>query len=148
MNNDRNTPLMPSRILYPMIRVSDLDRSLAFYIDALGMRELRRELFTQGRFTLVFVGYGEESSSTVLELTYNWDENLYEHGSAYGHLALEVADIKGACERLKGMGVSVVREPGPMLFAADETGARETIAFIEDPDGYRIELIEKRQSGT
>jgi lactoylglutathione lyase len=143
MNNDINTSLMPSRILYPMIRVSELDRSLTFYIGALGMRELRRESFTEGRFTLVFIGYGEEVSSTVLELTYNWDVQRYEHGSGYGHLALEVADIKRTCERLAGMGVKIVRDPGPMKFAADESRSREIIAFIEDPDGYRIELIER-----
>jgi lactoylglutathione lyase len=143
MNNDINTSLMPSRILYPMIRVSELDRSLTFYIEALGMRELRRESFTEGRFTLVFIGYGEEVSSTVLELTYNWDVQRYEHGSGYGHLALEVADIKRTCERLAGMGVKIVRDPGPMKFAADESRSREIIAFIEDPDGYRIELIER-----
>ena len=143
MNNDINTSLMPSRILYPMIRVSELDRSLTFYIGALGMRELRRESFTEGRFTLVFIGYGEEVSSTVLELTYNWDEQRYEHGSGYGHLALEVADIDRTCERLAGMGVKIVRDPGPMKFAADESRSQEIIAFIEDPDGYRIELIER-----
>ncbi len=143
MNNHTSAALTPSRILYPMIRVSDLDRSLTFYIDALGMRELRRESFTEGRFTLVFVGYGEEASGTVLELTYNWDENGYEHGNGYGHLALEVADIYAACERLANMGVRIARNPGPMIFAADESDACETIAFIEDPDGYRIELIER-----
>jgi lactoylglutathione lyase len=143
MNNDINTSLMPSRILYPMIRVSELDRSLTFYIGALGMRELRRESFTEGRFTLAFIGYGEEESSTVLELTYNWDEQRYEHGSGYGHLALEVADIDRTCERLAGMGVKIVRDPGPMKFAADGSRSREVIAFIEDPDGYRIELIER-----
>ena len=141
MNNNRATP---SRILYQMIRVSNLDRSLQFYINALGMHELRRESFIVGRFTLLFVGYGKEVNDTVLELTYNWDEQRYEHGSGYGHLALEVADIYAACVRLASMGVKVVREPGPMAFAADESDVRETIAFIEDPDGYRIELIERR----
>lgn len=143
MNKDINTSVMPSRILYPMIRVSELDHSLTFYIEVLGMRELRRETFTEARFTLVFIGYGEEVSSTVLELTYNWDEQRYEHGSGYGHLALEVADINCTCERLAGLGVKILRDPGPMRFAADESAERETIAFIEDPDGYRIELIER-----
>jgi len=142
MNNDIEPTDMPSRILYPMIRVSELDRSLTFYIEALGMRELRRESFTEGRFTLAFVGYGEEVSSTVLELTYNWDQQNYEHGSRYGHLALGVAGIERTCERLQAMGVKIVREPGPMKFAADESTSREIIAFVEDPDGYRIELIE------
>ena len=134
---------LPRRILYTMIRVSDLDRSLDFYIGALGMHELRRESFTEGRFTLVFIGYKAEESSTVLELTYNWGDNTYEHGTGYGHLALAVADITGACKRLAQMGVKVVRPPGPMMFAADESSTRENIAFVEDPDGYRIELIEK-----
>ena len=143
MNNDVDTSLMPSRILYPMIRVSELDRSLTFYIEALGMRELRRESFTNGRFTLAFVGYGDEMSNTVLELTHNWDEQNYQHGSGYGHLALAVVDIDRTCERLAGMGVKIVREPGPMKFTADESTSREIIAFVEDPDGYRIELIER-----
>ena len=141
MNNKINAADMPSRILYPMIRVSDLSRSLKFYIEELGMRELRHETFTEGRFTLVFVGYGDELSETVLELTYNWDEDSYDHGSGYGHLALEVTDIYAACERLASNGVKIARAPGPMTFSADESGKFETIAFIEDPDGYRIELL-------
>ena len=135
--------VIPSRILYSMIRVTDLDRSAAFYRDVLGMRELRRETFSEARFTLVFIGYGEESSNAALELTYNWDTDVYTHGSGYGHLALEVEDIYCACERLINLGVKTTRAPGPMTAAPDETGERETIAFIEDPDGYRIELIEK-----
>jgi lactoylglutathione lyase len=127
-----------------MLRVSNLEGSIAFYRDGLGMRELRRENFTEGRFTLVFIGYGTEADNAVIELTYNWDENEYTHGSGYGHVALEVSDIHAACNRLKDMGVKVVRQPGPMKFAMDETGAREVIAFIEDPDGYRIELIEAK----
>jgi lactoylglutathione lyase len=141
MNSVTTAALAPSRILYPMIRVSDLERSLAFYTEALGMRELRRENFTDGRFTLVFIGYDEEASSTVLELTYNWDARQYEHGTGYGHLALEVADIFGTCARISTLGVKIVRDPGPMMYAADESGEREVIAFIEDPDGFRIELI-------
>lgn len=93
----------------------------------------------------MFIGYGEEASSTVIELTYNWDEDRHEHGTGYGHLALEVADIYGACERLAKMGVRVVRDPGPMMFAVDDSGEREVIAFIEDPDGYRIEPIGKSE---
>jgi lactoylglutathione lyase len=126
-----------------MIRVADLNHSIEFYANALGMRELRRETFTEGRFTLVFIGYGDEASNTVIELTHNWDSNSYQHGTGYGHLALEVDDINEACIRLAKMGVSVVREPGPMMYAVDKTGHREVIAFIEDPDGYKIELIEK-----
>ena len=144
MNNNADPSALPTRILYTMLRVSNLDRSIAFYRDALGMRELRRETFAEGRFTLVFIGYGDEASNAVIELTYNWDTNAYEHGTGYGHVALEVADINAVCKRLAQTGVKVVRDPGPMSFAVDETGEREDIAFIEDPDGYRIELIEHR----
>jgi len=142
MSNENNQSVIPSRILYTMIRVGDLDRSVAFYRDALGMNELRRENFTEGRFTLVFVGYNDEASNAVIELTYNWDENSYEPGTGYGHVALKVSDILAACKRLEGMGVKIVREPGPMTYAVDETGHKEDIAFIEDPDGYKIELIQ------
>lgn len=144
MTTNLKSAAMPSRILYTMFRVSDLDRSIAFYRDALGMRELRRETFTEGRFTLVFIGYGDEASNAVIELTYNWDTDNYEHGTGYGHVALEVQGIYAVSERLEKMGVNVVRAPGPMMVAPDETGEREVIAFIEDPDGYRIELIENR----
>ncbi|WP_419904790.1 lactoylglutathione lyase [Kiloniella sp.] len=139
-----DTPaVVPSRILYTMVRVTNLERSIAFYRDALGMRELRRETFSDARFTLVFIGYGDEASNAVLELTYNWDTDTYEHGNGYGHVALEVEDIYAACTRLEKLGIIVTRAPGPMTAAPDETGERETIAFIEDPDGYRIELIAK-----
>ncbi|MEH6631320.1 MAG: lactoylglutathione lyase [Halopseudomonas aestusnigri] len=138
-----NPLIVPSRILYTMVRVTDLDRSIAFYRDALGMRELRRETFSDARFTLVFIGYGNETSNAVLELTYNWDTDVYRHGTGYGHIALEVENIYAACKRLENLGVKVTRAPGPMMAAPDETGERETIAFIEDPDGYRIELIAK-----
>jgi len=143
---EMNSPLqqsnIPNGILYTMIRVGDLDRSIAFYRDALGMREVRRETFPEGRFTLVFMGYGNDPSMPTVELTWNWDETEYTHGSGYGHIALEVADIAGACERLQAQGVNILRPAGPMKFAPEETGERENIAFIEDPDGYRIELIE------
>lgn len=141
-NNDTHALIIPTRILYTMIRVANLERSLTFYRDVLGMHEMRRETFTEGRFTLVFIGYGDEHANAVIELTYNWDETGYLHGTGYGHIALEVADIHGACERFSRMGAKIVREPGPMTLAVDETGHRETIAFIEDPDGYRIELIQ------
>jgi len=143
MNQTRNS-VLPSRILYSMYRVSDLERSVAFYRDALGMKELRRENFTEGRFTLVFLGYGDEKSNAVIELTYNWDESNYQHGNGYGHIALEVEYIDTACKRFEEMGVKILRQPGPMIFAVDETGHREVIAFIEDPDGYKIELISAR----
>ena len=135
-------PIVPKRILYTMIRVGDLDRSVAFYRDALGMHEVRRETFPEGRFTLVFLGYGDEASTAVIELTYNWDETAYTHGSGFGHIALAVPDIQSTCKRLSEMGVRILRAPGPMSFAPEETGETENIAFIEDPDGYRIELIE------
>jgi len=142
MSNQNNSSAIPSRVLYTMIRVGDLERSLAFYTDALGMRELRREDYPEGRFTLVFVGYGDERSNTVIELTCNWDTANYDHGTGYGHIAIGVSDIYAASERLVSMGVNITRPPGPMTFVADKTGARDVIAFIEDPDGYRIELIE------
>ena len=135
-----HSTILPSRILYTMIRVGDLDRSLRFYRDALGMRELRRETFTDARFTLVFIGYDDGNS--LIELTYNWDDDGYSHGSGYGHIALEVSDIEATVNHLVDLGVNIVRAPGPMKMAPDETGHREIIAFIEDPDGYRIELIE------
>jgi len=141
MNNTPHPALTPTRILHTMVRVSDLERSINFYQDALGMREIRRETYTEGRFTLVFIGYGDEASHAIIELTYNWDESDYELGTGYGHIALEVENIQGACERLAKMGVKIIRNFGPMTYATDETGVRDIIAFIEDPDGYRIELI-------
>lgn len=133
---------VPACILYTMVRVGNLDRSIAFYQDALGMREMRRETFPEGRFTLVFMGYGDSQSTPTVELTWNWDETSYQHGNGYGHIALEVSNIYAACERLTKMGVKVTRPAGPMKFASDETGENELIAFLEDPDGYSIELIE------
>lgn len=142
MSNENKKSAIPFRILYTMIRVADLERSVAFYKTALCMNELRRENFTEGRFTLVFIGYGEEASNAVIELTYNWDEVIYELGTGYGHVALMVSDIYAACKRLEGMGVNIVTEPGPMTYAADKTDHKEEIAFVEDPDGYKIELIQ------
>lgn len=135
-------PNLPTSILYTMVRVGDLDRSIAFYQDALGMREIRRETFPEGRFTLVFMGYGDSPSAPTVELTWNWDETCYQHGTGYGHIALGVTDIYAACERLTEMGVRVTRPAGPMKFAPTETGEKEVIAFLNDPDGYSIELIE------
>lgn len=132
----------PTRILYTMLRVSDLEQSLAFYQNALGLNEIYRETFTEGRFTLVFLGYGDDPQGTMIELTHNWDEGDYTHGTGFGHIALGVSDAAEVCERLAKIGVPIVRPAGPMKFAPDETGQREVIAFIEDPDGYRIELIE------
>ena len=132
---------MPHHFMHTMIRVSDLDRSVSFYRDMLGMRELRREDYPTGKFTLAFLGYGDETTHSVIELTYNYDETADTHGSGFGHIAFAVADIAAACERLASMGVKIVRPPGPMTHTATN-GQRDVIAFIEDPDGYRIELIE------
>ena len=141
MNN--NSPRsFPNKVLYTMIRVADLDRSIAFYRDILGMGELRRETFPDARFTLVFMGYGDEASGAMIELTWNWDEGAYTHGSGFGHIALGVKNIESAIARVRALDGKVVRAPGPMTVAPIETGAREIIAFIQDPDGYRIELIE------
>ena len=134
--------ILPTRILYTMLRVGDLDRSIAFYRDALGMREMRRETFPEGCFTLVFMGYGDSPSAPTVELTWNWDEASYQHGNGYGHIALEVSDIYAACARLTKMGVEVTRPAGPMKLAPTETNEKEVIAFLDDPDGYCIELIE------
>ena len=125
-----------------MFRVSNLETSIQFYRKALGMRELYRENFTEGRFTLVFMGYGDEQTHPAIELTYNWDQDSYQHGTRYGHVALEVVDIYAACKRIAKEGYTVLRDAGPMTFAVDETGHKELIAFVEDPDGYKIELIQ------
>lgn len=140
MNTELKSTNTPHAILYTMIRVLDLDRSLRFYCDALGMQEMRRETFTDAAFTLVFVGY--PNSDALIELTFNWGDKDYSHGTGYGHIALEVQDIHQTCNQLSELGVEIIRAPGPMMMAPDETGERETIAFIEDPDGYRIELIQ------
>ena len=121
-----------------MFRVGDLARSLAFYTEVLGMRELRRQDFPDGRFTLVFVGYGAEQENAVLELTHNWDTPAYEMGNGFGHIALEVDDAYAACEQIKARGGKVVREAGPMKQGTT------VIAFAEDPDGYKVELIQKK----
>ncbi|TMA43797.1 MAG: lactoylglutathione lyase [Deltaproteobacteria bacterium] len=126
------------RMLHTMLRVGNLERSLAFYGDVLGMRLLRRKDYPDGRFTLAFVGYGDESDHPVLELTHNWDTERYELGTGFGHVALGVEDVYQACDELRQKGAKVVREPGPMKHGGSE------IAFIEDPDGYRIELIQLR----
>ena len=125
------------KILHTMIRVGDLDRSLAFYTEVLGMSLLRRTDYPEGRFTNTFVGYGEESAGATIELTHNWDTSSYDHGNAFGHLALEVDDAYSACEKIKARGGKVVREAGPMKHGTT------VIAFVEDPDGYKIELIQK-----
>lgn len=131
-----NRIIAAMRLLHTMLRVGDLERSLAFYTEVLGMRLLRRRDYPSGRFTLAFVGYGDESDHTVLELTHNWDTSSYEIGSGYGHIALGVDDIHGVCEAIRAKGGKVVREPGPMKHGST------VIAFVEDPDGYKVELIE------
>jgi lactoylglutathione lyase len=124
--------------MHTMLRVRDLDASVKFYTQVLGMKELRRNEVPAGEYTLVFVGYGDEASNTVLELTYNWGKTDYELGTAFGHLALGVPDIYAACEKVRAAGAKVSREPGPVKFGTT------VIAFIEDPDGYKIELIERK----
>lgn len=126
------------RMLHTMLRVGDLERSLRFYTDVLGMRLLRRNDYPDGKFTLAFVGYGEEAATTVLELTHNWGVDKYELGSGFGHIAVAVDDAREACEEVKRRGGKVTREAGPMQHG------RTVIAFIEDPDGYKIELIERK----
>ena len=125
------------RLLHTMIRVGNLDRSLDFYTRQLGMALLRRKDFPEGRFTLAFVGYGPEDANAVIELTHNWDTTEYELGTGFGHLALGVPDIYAACAALAAEGVKIPRPPGPMKHGGT------VIAFVEDPDSYRIELIEK-----
>jgi lactoylglutathione lyase len=124
------------RFLHTMLRVADLDQSLAFYCDILGMKLLRRKDYPDGKFTLAFVGYGDESEQTVLELTHNWGVDTYELGTAYGHIALGVSDIYTACEDIGTKGGKVTRNPGPMKHGST------VIAFVEDPDGYKVELIQ------
>jgi lactoylglutathione lyase len=126
------------RILHTMLRVGDLDRSLKFYTDVLGMRLLRRADYPDGKFTLAFVGYGDEREQAVLELTHNWGVDRYELGNAYGHVAIEVDDAYRACAELKQRGGKVTREAGPMKHGTT------VIAFVEDPDGYKIELIQRK----
>lgn len=121
-----------------MLRVGNLERSLGFYTQVLGMRELRRKDYPEGRFTLAFVGYGDEAETAVLELTHNWDTDRYEIGNAFGHVAIEVDDAYKACEEIKRRGGIVVREAGPMKHGTT------VIAFVQDPDGYKVELIQKR----
>lgn len=126
------------RILHTMLRVGDLERSVRYYTEVLGMRLLRRKDYPAGKFTLAFVGYDDESKQAAIELTYNWDIERYDLGDAFGHIAIEVDDAHAACEEIRKRGGNVVREAGPMK------GGTTVIAFIEDPDGYRIELIQKQ----
>jgi lactoylglutathione lyase len=125
-----------------MLRVGDLERSIAFYTNVIGMQLLRRKDYPAGEFTLAFIGYGDETDQTVLELTYNWGVDKYELGTAFGHIALEVPDVYAACDKMRAAGGKIIREAGPM------NAGTTIIAFLEDPDGYQIELIgEKHQRG-
>ena len=126
------------RLLHTMIRCGDLDRSIDFYTQILGMKLLRRQDYPEGKFTLAFVGYGDERDHSVVELTYNWGVGSYELGTGFGHLAIEVDDVYAACAEIKRLGGMVVREAGPMK------GGSSVIAFVADPDGYKIELIGKK----
>lgn len=126
------------RILHTMLRVGDLTRSVEFYTKVLGMKVLRQHDYPEGRFTLCFIGYGDEASNTVLELTHNWDTKSYDLGTGYGHIALEVPDAYAACDDVRKLGGKVTREAGPMKHGTT------VIAFVEDPDGYKIEFIERK----
>ncbi len=125
------------RMLHTMLRVGNLEESLAFYTKILGMKLLRKKEYPTGRFTLAFVGYGPEESNSVLELTYNWDKSEYQIGNGYGHIAIGVQNIYDTCKLIKNNGGNIIREPGPMKHG------QTLIAFIKDPDGYKIELIQK-----
>jgi lactoylglutathione lyase len=126
------------RMLHTMIRVGDLERSISFYTEVLGMKVLRRKDYPDGKFTLAFVGYGPEEDNTVIELTHNWDTRSYDLGNGFGHIALAVDDASAACEEIRQRGGNVVRDAGPMKHGTT------VIDFIEDPDGYKIELIERK----
>ncbi len=127
------------RMLHTMLRVTNLDESLRFYCDVLGMKLLRKHDFPSGKFTLAFVGYGDEAETTVLELTHNWDVSSYDLGDAYGHIAIGVDDVYAACDRIRERGGKVVRDAGPMK------GGTAVIAFVEDPDGYKVEIVAERR---
>ena len=125
------------RLLHTMLRVGDLDRSIDFYTNVLGMKVLRRKDYPEGKFTLAFVGYGDESETAVIELTQNWDMKKYDLGTGYGHIAIGVPDARKACDAVRAKGGKVTREAGPMKHGTT------VIAFVEDPDGYKIEFIER-----
>lgn len=126
------------RILHTMIRVGDLDRSIKFYTEVLGMKLLRRKDYPDGEFTLAFIGYGDEADNTVIELTYNWGQDRYDIGTGFGHIALEVDDVYRATDEIRSLGGKIIRDAGPM------NAGTTIISFVEDPDGYQIELIGKK----
>ena len=123
------------RLLHTMLRVGNLSASITFYTEVMGMRLIRHHDYPDGKFTLAFLGYGDEASNTVLELTHNWDTDSYQLGNGFGHLAIEVPDVYAACERIRHAGGKIVREPGPMKHGST------ILAFVEDPDGYKLELL-------
>lgn len=131
------TGVIDMRLLHTMIRVGDLDKSIDFYTRIMGMKLLRKSEYPDGKFTLAFVGYGDEAGNTVIELTHNWDKISYELGTGFGHLAIAVDDIKQVCNDIDKAGGVITRQPGPMKHG------NSVIAFVKDPDGYAIELIEK-----
>ncbi len=128
------------RMLHTMLRVGNLEQSLKFYTEVLGMKLLRKRDYEEGRFTLAFVGYGDEENNTVLELTHNWDTSSYELGNAYGHIAIGVENIYATCDDIRASGGIITREPGPVK------GGTTEIAFVKDPDGYAIELIQNKHA--
>ena len=130
------------RMLHTMLRVGNLEESLKFYCDLLGMKLLRQKEYPGGEFTLAFVGYGDESDNTVLELTYNWGTQSYDLGNAYGHIAIGVDDIYATCKTIRSLGGKISREPGPMKHGST------VIAFVEDPNGYKVELIQLNSLNT
>ncbi|WP_211825795.1 lactoylglutathione lyase [Kistimonas asteriae] len=129
------------RLLHTMLRVVNLDRSIAFYRDVLKMQLLRQSENEEYQYTLAFLGYGDESEGAVIELTYNWGTDSYDHGNAFGHIAIGVDDLYGTCEAIRTAGGNITREPGPVK------GGKTEIAFVEDPDGYKIELIQMTHAG-
>jgi len=129
------------RLLHTMIRVGNLEKSINFYTDILGMKLLRQKDYPDGKFSLAFVGYGNEQGNSVIELTYNWDTDRYDLGDGFGHLAIEVDDVYAATEKIRDQGGNIIREAGPM------NAGTTIIAFVEDPDGYQIELLAPKQLG-
>ena len=129
------------RLLHTMIRVGNLEKSINFYTEILGMKLLRQKDYPDGKFSLAFVGYGNEQDNSVIELTYNWDTDSYDLGSGFGHLAIEVDDVYAAAEKIRDQGGKIIREPGPM------NAGTTIIAFVEDPDGYQIELLAPKKLG-
>jgi len=134
--------IAPNRIIFSMLRVRDLERSVSFYCDLLGMKELERETFPEAKFTISLLGYGDRDDHTALELTWNWENNGYQHGTAYGNLSLAVKDLYALEEFLKKRSVKLLRPAGEMSMVSNEIGRKYTFAHIEDPDGYRIELMQ------